>query len=509
MLSILFRQSAETAAELTLEQPSCFADLNLDQVVATLTAGRKDYQLEPFFYTLLRDSEDVLYRHEVFQDLEKEFLFDSVEAFGAGMRSMRQHLLSAEKLDYRYEKKRWLLEAVDAYCRSLQGFSRDLARAQIASRALSLVRDHVQEYVQGDYFRSLQAEAARLKEDLAGIRYCLLINGLQVRVRGYESEKDYASGVEETFAKFRHDAQQSYLVQFKTGKNLNHVEAMALDCVARVFPEIFTRLDEFCARNHEFPDLVIMNFDREVQVYLSYLELASRLRRIGLRFCYPRLSGAGDGCFSYNAFDLALANKLASEDEATVCNDFQLSEEERVVVVTGPNQGGKTTFARAFGQLHFLAALGFPVPGREAQLPLTDGVYTHFGKQEEVTELRGKLEDDLLRIHDILARSTSRSIIVMNEIFTSTSIQDALFLSSTMLERVFEKGARAVLVTFLDELADPDRRTVSMVAAVDPDDPMIRTFKVLRAPANGLAYALTLASRHRLTYEAIKERVTI
>jgi DNA mismatch repair protein MutS len=312
MLSILFRRAEQAVSGLAVEQPSCFVDLNLDQLVATLTAGRKDYNLEPFLYSLLRDVDDVSYRHEVFQDLEQEFLFDSVKSFAAAMHSMRQHLLYAEKLDYRYEKMRWQLEAIDEYCGALQALSRNLEQAQIRSRALSRMRDYVRDCVGSVSFLSQQAEAAKLKEELAGIRYCLLVDGLTVRVRRYEAEKDHASEVEKTFAKFRHDAQQSYLAEFQHSRNLNHVEAMALDCVARVFPGAFLRLADFCERNREFPDPTIVNFDREVQLYLSYLELTSMLRRAGLPFCYPRLCMADGESFSVSSENRPSAALFAS-----------------------------------------------------------------------------------------------------------------------------------------------------------------------------------------------------
>ncbi|GAB2675617.1 MutS-related protein [Kribbella swartbergensis] len=502
--SVLFERAGEGAGEAV--GAAAFKDLNLDQLVAAVTAGRDDYDLAPLFAAPARSVETIAYRHEIARDLEGKAVADGVRLFARRMVSVRTHLAQAGKLHHVLQQERWFLSAAENYCAAVTGLVAALATAQPRSRGLRALLDYVTAYAGTAMFQDLVAETTDITARLAGVHYRLHIKGNTVNVSRYDGEADYSEEIEQTFARFQQDAVKDYRIVFESPPELNHVEAGILERVAKLHPEVFTELQRFRGRYQDFVDPTIARFDREVQFYLAYLEYLEPLKAAGLGFCYP-VVGKAKSIHATATFDLALAAALVADGTAVVRNDFHLTGSERVLVVTGPNQGGKTTFARTFGQLHHLAALGLPVPGDDARLFLFDRLFTHFGREEYLADLRGKLQDDLVRIRDILAAATGDSIVIMNEIFNSTTLRDAVVLGRRVLTDIVDRDLLCVFVTFLDELATEDETVVSLVSTVDPADPTTRTYRVVRQPANGLAHAAAIAAKYGLTYAQLKGRL--
>jgi hypothetical protein len=505
--SILYEHHPADEQPLSSEAPAYFRDLNLDQLVADITVAKSEYDLGGFFYTPLKSVDAIGYRHEIMRDLEDPALYQHIVTFAERMRTMRERLRLVNKLYYKYQRERWFLDVVDIYIEAVNGLTRALAAQTLTSRGFRALSDTMARYAQSEAFTQFQAEARQVTEALTAVRYILRIRGNSVRVQKYEPMPDYSAEIEEVFAKFKKGAVKDYRAKLKADLAMNHVEAQVLDRVALLYPDVFARLDDFCVRYQDFADATVITFDREVQFYIAYQDFIAQFKRAGLHLCYPQIATDDKHVHSRDGFDMALASRLIATHAPVVCNDFYLEGSERVLVVSGPNQGGKTTFARMFGQLHHFASLGLPVPGSSARLYLFDALYTHFEVEEDIANLSGKLQDDVKRVHEILTRATSGSIIILNEIFTSTTLKDAMVLGQRVLESILERDALGVCVTFIDEWATLNEKTVSMVSSIVPENPALRTYKIVRRSADGLAYAMAIAEKYRLTSAAIKERI--
>ncbi|WP_088187935.1 DNA mismatch repair protein MutS [Desulfosporosinus sp. FKA] len=509
--SILFPAQEQHEEPRQTDAPSCFKDLNLDQIFAPILKAKKEFDLDSFFHTTLHDPEVILYRQDIMRELENDELRTLFTEFskiiydlGRNMVSIRTSLTSDSRYENNYLVRGRMLDYADRYCLTISALSEGLFKRTLRSMGLSAFAQYLSTYCMSEYYTGLRSHLKRLREELSMVEYCMLIKNGTIRVRKYEEQVDHSKQILATFEKFRQGDVKDYRQKLPEEPYAAHVEAAVLSMVADLYKDIFADLNNFCSKYFHFDNETILRFSREIQFYLTWLDYVRPLQGAGLPFNYPKLCDSAEHLYDLEGFDLALA---ASTREKTVTNDFMLNAPEHIIVITGPNQGGKTTFARAFGQIHYLSSLGLCVPGREAALYLFDNILTHFGREEDLSTLNGKLQDDLIRLHELLEKATSRSVIIVNEIFSSTTLSDALSLGGHMMDAISALRAPTVVVTFLDELASHGADTISMMSTVKEDDPAQRTYKIIRKPPDGLAFAMYIAGKHGLTYEQLSRRL--
>ena len=485
--------------------PSCLADLHLDEVIAAAAPGAFQRNV---WHSPLADERIVEHRQEVVRDLRRTGVRRAAEGFATAVESARTAITARAQAHYPVPAELNLLTAIGRFTTAVEAFSSGLAEQSPQSGALRGVAAHLDGYVRGAGFRELADGADALLADLRGTPVELGIQAGTVWVAEDGGRAAWAPQIASFFARFASQADAT-AVPARPKRYLNHVEAQTIGLIANLRPEVFEATHRFAAAHADFLPADLARLAEELRFFLGFLALVDRLSGDGVEWCVPRLVRGGAGPVAlHGVVDLALALKPRTDVPATVPNDLVLGGDERVVFITGPNQGGKTTLARAIGQLAYLTSLGLPVPARSASLPLANPVLTHFPHPDDPEHERGGLAEEMVRLRGVVDALGPSALVVLNELFSATSVEDALELSEVVLPRLVASGCRVVWVTFLEELVTSVDRAVSLVGQVAADDPTRPTFRFRSQPPDGRSHAAALAARHGLSSDDLARRLS-
>lgn len=263
----------------------------------------------------------------------------------------------------------------------------------------------------------------------------------------------------------------------------------------------------------------------ELAFYLGAVDLMARLRAAGLPLCRPEILPAeARVCIASETANLNLALRLLASDPgadlaaAIVLNDICFDDAGRVFILTGPNQGGKTTYTQGVGLLHVLAQAGLPVPGTAAQISPADAIFTHFPLEEQPDSSAGRLGEEASRLSTLFERATRHSLVLLNESLSSTSFSESLYLARDVVRILRLMGVRALYATHLHELAadvdvlnaDPGGEStvgslVSLAAPAQDGGPVQQTYRIVPGPPRGLSYARDIAARYGISYDQLAD----
>jgi hypothetical protein len=187
---------------------------------------------------------------------------------------------------------------------------------------------------------------------------------------------------------------------------------------------------------------------REVGFYVSALNLYEALTRRRQSTCRPVVRAPNGGISARGLYSPLLPlrgeNPVPSDLDATDSN---------LVVVTGANQGGKSTFLRAVGIAQLLTQCGLFAPAAVFAAAPVQSVFTHFRREEDATMQSGKFDEELNRMSHIAERITPGSLLMCNESFSSTNERDAASVGGDVVLALRDAGVAVHLVTHQYELA--------------------------------------------------------
>ncbi len=183
----------------------------------------------------------------------------------------------------------------------------------------------------------------------------------------------------------------------------------------------------------------------QLSFYLGCVRLRTRLEALGVPLCEPAFRPETDLFESRNLQNAGLA---LLEKAVPTGNDVCFSG-KRLVLVTGVNQGGKTTFLRSVGQAQLMAQCGLFVAAESYVCPVFSGIYTHFPSGEDATRQMGLLDVELQKLSRIVDRIRPRGLLMMNESFQTTMPQDAKYLADLTVRAFVDAGVTVLFVTHL------------------------------------------------------------
>lgn len=191
------------------------------------------------------------------------------------------------------------------------------------------------------------------------------------------------------------------------------------------------------------------DFSREISFYQGVNTLQNRMKELKLPFCYGECSKERAHKEIEDLYELSLALYVQSYP---VPNSLE-NDNTFLTVITGANQGGKSTFLRSFGIAQVLMQCGMPVPARKFCSGLYQRIHTHFTRKEDAMLSRGRLEEELKRMNDILSQITRDSLLLFNESFASTTEKEGSRIAYNIIMPCYQKKIEIMMVTHLHEFA--------------------------------------------------------
>lgn len=306
----------------------------------------------------------------------------------------------------------------------------DSIRHDLDDQYFDTLRRHLRQL----QFRDGVLLSARLDRDNSGRDFVLRSRG--ARRSAWRERVGLAPRTSYSFTIPPRDEAASNELADLTNRGLNHVANAAAQAADHI-ESYFTMLRS------------------ELAFYVSCLNLRAALVEKGVVTTLPVPLPAEP--FRFRCEDLK-DTSLALVAEKAVGNDVD-ADDRPLVVVTGANSGGKSTFLRSVGIAQLMLQCGMYVTASSYRASLHSAVFTHFGREEDASMRSGRLDDELRRMDAIVERTTRRSLLLFNESFAGTNEREGSEIGRQVVQALLERDVSVFFVTHQFDLADGFRRS--------------------------------------------------
>ena len=503
--SILFGEWEQT---LKTDMPGFFKDLQLDYLLEQIKEFTKGYRIAPYFYTFPRQKELIVYRQQVGKDMESEELCEALRDFSIRLQKSRQVYQLSLQSEGTVQKATYHLQAAGLYREALVCLQQEMKTLQVQSAGLQAFRVYLDEQVNW-LTESGFEEGLRVAETFfSKLTFSLSVDKDKLLVE--EGSKDGKNYFERLAELLQYPMQKKDTVMtdvFPEPLELSYFESVLVGILKKSKPQVFEGIRAFYDAFPSFYSEIILRFDEEVQLYLGFEKFRRKTERMGYPMSVPTVTEATE-FFGKGVYDLALVWKHADQNYPVVSNDFSMPQQPSFFVVTGPNQGGKTTFARSVGQAVYFSLMGLAANAESLTVPLFGGISTHFETEESMESNSGKLKEEINRLVPMVTGVHNKNqFVILNELFTTATTHDAMVMGRKVMEYFLERECHGIYVTHIQELAEETDSIISLVAQLAPGEEGKRTYRILPMPAEGQGYSDVLVKKYSLTYEEIVRRL--
>ncbi len=431
----------------------------------------------------LTNKEDILYRQEVLKDClnNEQTVKDIYTLTLKSIEKKHENLLgifgrfpgsllssSVALLDMYFDILKELREITDTHHKKFnsKGFKRffKMIQDELSDEYIKNVKEHLKEL----RFKKGVLVSAKLGYANEGINYTLR--------RDKYALKNWLGKV---FAKKPKEYSYTLHPRDDTGANiLRNIRDEALYDVALSLSHSARHVDNF-----------FKLLRKELAFYLGCINLSKILQNRNIQSTFPKVCDEEEFKLSSKGIcDISLALILKKE---VIPNGLE-ADKKKLVIITGANQGGKTTFLRSIGISFLMMQCGMFVSAKQFEASVSSGIFTHFKKEEDKTLKSGKFDEELSRMSQIIEHIHPYALILFNESFASTNEFEGSQIAKEIVQALLKKDIRVIYVTHMYELSNyfyQNRLDKTLFLRANRKKDGQRDFKILPAPPLQTSFA--------------------